>query len=237
MARFADSSDSDYQTLSRHILLMSSNANVKISKNWDLWIGTQGAARPSAEPQFLSPGILQDESPSNINDTDEYKINFGLPHRRNHTFTGRKSLLDQVHGYLTANDAASQLRTVVLHGTGGMGKTQVALEYAYLQSHSYTAILWINAQSIHTVHSSFANIAQKLVDHYCKAIADSDPNYGKVVQTLGMVGLVDSTGRLKTNISDSSMMGLDGTSEQERAMTYRVIDAVNQWLARKGNER
>ncbi|RPB26407.1 hypothetical protein L211DRAFT_769464, partial [Terfezia boudieri ATCC MYA-4762] len=34
---------------------------------------------------------------------------------------------------------------VVLHGTGGIGKTQLALQYVYRHKEAYSSVFWINA--------------------------------------------------------------------------------------------
>jgi hypothetical protein len=50
----------------------------------------------------------------------------------------------------------------VLHGLGGVGKTQVALEYYYEHRGEYDASFWIDAEQDWTLASSFARIADKL---------------------------------------------------------------------------
>jgi hypothetical protein len=51
-----------------------------------------------------------------------------VPLHPNPFFTGRQLLLTEVHARLTVWEADS--RRVVLTGVGGVGKTQVAVEYA-----------------------------------------------------------------------------------------------------------
>lgn len=52
--------------------------------------------------------------------------------------------------------------TCVLHGLGGVGKTQVALEYYYEHRGEYAASFWIDAEQDWTLASTFAKIADKL---------------------------------------------------------------------------
>ena len=52
-----------------------------------------------------------------------------------------------------------------LHGLGGVGKTQIALEYAYRHALEYGAVFWIEAENEETVVSSLLRIAT-LPDHW-----------------------------------------------------------------------
>lgn len=97
---------------------------------------------------------------------------WNVPHSRNPHFTGRGDLLDRLHQYLTPTgqiDSAPTRRAALtqplaIKGLGGIGKTQIAVEYAYRsrdQGH-YTHTLWINAASEETAITSFVVIAELL---------------------------------------------------------------------------
>ena len=55
---------------------------------------------------------------------------------------------------------------VVLHGLGGMGKTQLAITYARRHKEKYTAIFWLNANTEDSLKLSFRDIAQQVLRHY-----------------------------------------------------------------------
>lgn len=65
-----------------------------------------------------------------------------LPSRNPH-FIGRQDLLSELRSLLTERASSSVPRVVSLHGTGGIGKTQLALEYAYRHSREYDSIAWV----------------------------------------------------------------------------------------------
>ncbi|HKT06044.1 MAG TPA: hypothetical protein VJT31_41590, partial [Rugosimonospora sp.] len=69
---------------------------------------------------------------------------------RNSQFVGRIGLLDQLRSRLRRDVGSPQARSapVVLHGAGGIGKTQLALEYAYRYQSAYDVVWWIDADSI-----------------------------------------------------------------------------------------
>jgi transcriptional regulator with XRE-family HTH domain len=62
---------------------------------------------------------------------------------RNPGFTGRDDLLVEVREQLVAGDRAV---VQALHGMGGVGKTQLAAEYAHRFAGSYDLAWWINAE-------------------------------------------------------------------------------------------
>jgi hypothetical protein len=52
---------------------------------------------------------------------------------------------------------------VVLHGLGGIGKTQLAVEYVRRHKEKYTAIFWLNANDKDSLQLSFRGIAQQIL--------------------------------------------------------------------------
>lgn len=76
-------------------------------------------------------------------------------------FVGRDSLISQVHVALTGGDATR--RMAVLTGMGGIGKTQVALEYVLRHRDDYTHVLWSSAASEDSLLDSLKSLAHTLL--------------------------------------------------------------------------
>lgn len=64
---------------------------------------------------------------------------------RNWRFTGREAELDALRERLRADSESTVL--VGLHGLGGIGKTQLAIEYANRYRNAYDAVWWIDADA------------------------------------------------------------------------------------------
>ena len=80
---------------------------------------------------------------------------------RNADFTGREAILERLHEELTGDGTAVVLARAV-YGLGGVGKTQVALEYAYRFQGDYHLIWWINAEQPLEISLALTELAGRL---------------------------------------------------------------------------
>ncbi len=85
-----------------------------------------------------------------------------VPYRRNPFFTGCEEVLSQLQQALQQQNAAALSQPQGISGLGGIGKTQIALEYVYRYQQDYQAILWVGADSASTLTSEFVTIAHVL---------------------------------------------------------------------------
>jgi tetratricopeptide (TPR) repeat protein len=83
---------------------------------------------------------------------------------RNADFTGRDTTLERLHDGLTGDGTAVVLARAV-YGLGGVGKTQVALEYAHRFKADYRLIWWINAEQPLEITLALAELAGRLGLH------------------------------------------------------------------------
>ncbi len=70
-----------------------------------------------------------------------------VPYRRNLYFTGREELLALLHTYFSPTHSL-HTRIQALNGLAGIGKTQIAIEYAYRYQQEYQAVLWVRGSSL-----------------------------------------------------------------------------------------
>ncbi|MGI9182071.1 MAG: FxSxx-COOH system tetratricopeptide repeat protein [Longimicrobiaceae bacterium] len=81
-----------------------------------------------------------------------------IPHLRNPNFTGRDQLLTQLREDLTSGQPSAI--TQALAGLGGIGKTQLAIEYAYRHADDYDLAWWIRAEEPTTLLEDLAALAR-----------------------------------------------------------------------------
>ena len=96
----------------------------------------------------------------------EPKVIGGVP-PLNPNFVGREELLRELRGRLSRH-GRSPVLPVTLQGLGGVGKTQLAAEYARRFQADYELIWWIPSDDELSVRRSFASLARRL------ALADSE---------------------------------------------------------------
>ncbi len=85
-----------------------------------------------------------------------------VPYRQNPFFTDRENILQQLRDMFTKEGTASVKRPVVLSGLGGIGKTQIVVEYAYRYRQDYHVVLWAKADSSEVLASELASFASLL---------------------------------------------------------------------------
>lgn len=81
---------------------------------------------------------------------------------RNTKFFGRERVLDEIHERLRNNSSATEPIVVTLNGLGGIGKSQIAREYAYRWKAQYDIILWISSETVCTLNKSLQRAAAEL---------------------------------------------------------------------------
>lgn len=92
---------------------------------------------------------------------------WNVPIARNRNFTGREEQLKKLHDSLASGKAAAL--TQAIRGLGGVGKTQIASEYAYRHAGDYDIVWWVQSEDATKRASDYANLAMKLGMEEAKA--------------------------------------------------------------------
>lgn len=95
-------------------------------------------------------------SPSPLSDV------WNATYRHDLYFTGRDQELERLHVQLQQRTVAAIGQIQSINGLGGVGKTALAIEYAYRYSTDYSCIFLVHADSIEALISSYLTIAALL---------------------------------------------------------------------------
>ncbi|MET7450782.1 FxSxx-COOH system tetratricopeptide repeat protein [Streptomyces sp. NPDC005574] len=79
---------------------------------------------------------------------------------RNPNFTGRVDLLERLSERL--QEGTTTVLPEAIHGMGGVGKTQLAIEYAYRHQADYDIVWWIPAERPGQIGQALVELAQRL---------------------------------------------------------------------------
>lgn len=91
-------------------------------------------------------------------------ITWNIP-KQNIIFVGRKKLLEDLHNKLHQNEkleTANNLAISACAGLGGIGKTQLVLQYIHHTKHPYTLKAWFHAENIDNLRTKYIEFAREL---------------------------------------------------------------------------
>lgn len=124
---------------------------------------------------FASRGVRSVQKPNDLTvlanlseNKDTLNNAFGISNLISHgsinpKFTGREEILKQIDESFRVAGQSYQ----ILQGVDGIGKTQIALEYAYEKSDEYTNGTWVlSASSISIFEASLSQLAEAVVEKY-----------------------------------------------------------------------
>jgi hypothetical protein len=99
-----------------------------------------------------------------INAEETFSVSFSLSEvSETEYFVARQEELAKIHSALSSDGSR---RTVVLHGLGGIGKTQLAVAYAKRHRANYSAIFWLNSKDEDSLKQSFASVARRILQEH-----------------------------------------------------------------------
>jgi Cdc6-like AAA superfamily ATPase len=135
----------------------------------------------AVSPQTSFPRFTD---PSSCTETiSEQSIYFHVPGYQVQNFVGRETQLRAILSHFSA-ESDRQPRILILYGLGGLGKTQIALEYCRRSREAYRGVFWINASSETKATQSFEGIMANLCLGSPSDPDDADANISRVKSVL-----------------------------------------------------
>jgi tetratricopeptide (TPR) repeat protein/nucleoside phosphorylase len=108
---------------------------------------------------FIEEYVSNETMPGRpVDGSQVYAPLWNVPFLRNPLFTGREEVLSLLQERFINSISQAQ----ALCGLGGIGKTQIAIEYIYRHLNRYEQIFWVNAATGHTLIADFASMARQL---------------------------------------------------------------------------
>jgi tetratricopeptide (TPR) repeat protein len=124
-----------------------------------------GRKKPKVKPAFPNaPSRTIASAPSfpGATPTIAMPAIWNIPFLRNQNFTGREDELAELHASLNSGEATALIQPQAISGLGGIGKTQLAVEYAYRHGTDYAIVWWMRSEDPVTLASDYALLAVKL---------------------------------------------------------------------------
>jgi serine/threonine protein kinase/tetratricopeptide (TPR) repeat protein len=125
--------------------------------------GTQRAitlSSPTSQSHSPISALTERARPTVATPPEDSSVIWNLPYRRNTFFTGREQVITSLHNTFCSGKVA--VRTQAVSGLGGMGKTQIAAEYAHRYHSEYQVILWVRGDTREKMLSDIAALATML---------------------------------------------------------------------------
>jgi hypothetical protein len=155
----------------------------------------------------------------------EIKPSFHIPMPRNAYFSARGDLLQHMEQDLKAPTASDEKRTksLALYRIGGVGKTQIALEYSYGYRKLYNFVFWIRAETDLELIESIVSIARNL-----SLVSSGEKLQLSVQKFLGWLGEAGKAPLLirfgyvpdLPNVDNSWLLVLDNVTAPETSIPY-----------------
>ena len=102
-----------------------------------------------------------------MNTEETFSVTFSLVEAlETEHFVARQEEVSEIHKIFSGDGSR---RTAVLHGLGGIGKTQLTVAYAKRHKTDYSAIFWLNSKDEDSLKQSFASVARRILKEHPSA--------------------------------------------------------------------
>jgi ATP-dependent Clp protease ATP-binding subunit ClpA len=149
-----------------------------------------GKAQQPPSDLLVDRIVLGGQSPAGSNtpaqtNNDRMVACHNIPYPKNEHLFGRQDELVSIRKHLDVDRTSPRFQSFALYGSGGIGKTQLALAYAHEQVQKQVqAVIWINCETGLSIARSFAAVSDLLELDGRIADENSDQNRTLVMSWL-----------------------------------------------------
>ncbi|KAK1720523.1 hypothetical protein BDP67DRAFT_499999 [Colletotrichum lupini] len=134
-----------------------------------IWMKKIDLEASITKKQSISPPIIKEQAERGskaLKEDQKISVKFLVPFAKNKSFVGRSDVFSRLqsefcHG--PGDDIEDARFRVCLYGLGGIGKTQIAIAYAYWlrKSHPGISVFWVHANNVDRFRQDFSEIADE----------------------------------------------------------------------------
>ncbi|KAK4445604.1 Pfs domain-protein [Podospora aff. communis PSN243] len=129
--------------------------------------------------------------------------------------------------------SSSHFKLVVLYGIGGVGKTQIALEHAYLSKSKYSAIFWIDGSSKESALLGIWRCLERNAYHYSSIGAEDNARFRRIKEALQHVWKKENA----QGPPKPDFMGTGNRHQDPKAQDLQLLaGAFTYWLSLGSNK-
>ncbi len=149
---------------------LAKNPKERYASVWDFASAFQDACRVEqtgsgihallSSPPARATALMERSKSLIVTPPENSSVIWNVPYRRNTFFTGRQQVLKLLHDAFFSGKMVTQAQAI--SGLGGIGKTQIAIEYAYRYHCEYQVILWVRGDTREKLLSDVAALAATL---------------------------------------------------------------------------
>jgi hypothetical protein len=207
MTKFANAKSNDFKKIARTIAAMIDKAEAKIESNWEC----------EARKKEVTLGANSYIVPFEIR---------GVPIVN--AYVERDQEMRVMEEELCPGADCKNRKVFVLHGLGGIGKTQLSLAYARKHQMDYTAVFWLNGQTHESIRRSIAGIARQLPTNQISAFAREYTQQGsdqldKIIEEV--LGWFSKNGNTKWLLIVDNV-DRDNSAESEDPEAFNIDDYI-----------
>ncbi|KAK7424846.1 hypothetical protein QQZ08_008476 [Neonectria magnoliae] len=222
MVKYTGLRDGGFQKVGSRLKILAAKARSKVDHNWHLW--------DSQKNTYASPVR------THVERSKEFDIGMAFSSIRNPYFTGRGTTLLHLDHMLREPSQNMGFSLVVLYGAGGIGKTQIALEYAHRSRSEYASIFWIDGAREDTVDASMQSCLRELQRHYQIHDLSKSPRYKLIKHVLDTRGSMANNQTVRETFfkwltyddNHNWLMIIDNVDDLE-SVDFRTLLPSTQW--------